>query len=128
MRGQTTRFNKLGGRAAVIQGLANVFSTLGKIVNSIGDAFKSVFPPATGKQVTNMAKGFEKLTENFKVSNSTLKNISDTFKGFFSIIKVGIDVVEAIGALLLKMIPDNLFSIIFEITGEIGRFFTVLLS
>lgn len=122
----SNEFNKLGGRAAVIQGLANVFSTLGKILGSIGDAFKSVFPPATGKQVTNMAKGFEKLTENFKVSNSTLKNISDTFKGFFSIIKVGIDVVEAIGALLLKMIPDNLFSIIFEITGEIGRFFTGL--
>lgn len=122
----SNEFNKLGGRAAVIQGLANVFSTLGKILGSIGDAFKTVFPPATGQQITNMAKEFEKLTENFKVSDSTLSKIKDTFSGFFAIIKLGMSVVSAIGGLLLKMVPTNLLSVILDVTSSIGRFLTQL--
>ena len=77
-------WNQNGGRDAVIKGLANVFQSLGKIMGSIGDAWKEVFPPMTGEKLVELSNKFKDFTEKLKVSDSTVKKIKDTFKGIFN--------------------------------------------
>lgn len=117
-------FNKLGGRADIIKGLANLFGTLGKIVGAVGSAFKDVFPPVTTQQLLKMASGFKEMMANFKVGQGTLKNIHDTFEGLFSILKIGVNVIKAVAGVIVKMIPDGLVGNVLAITGAIGRFIT----
>lgn len=118
----SSEFNKMGGRADLIKGLSNIFSELGKILGTVGKAFAEVFPPKTSTELVQMAYSFKEFTENIKISKSTLNNLKNTFVGFFSIIKIGINIVTAIGRTLLKMVPDNLFGNILKVTGGFGKF------
>lgn len=121
-KGTSKAFHDLGGRQALIAGLTNVFSNLGKVLGAIGNAFAKVFPPATAKQLVDMAKGFENFTKTLKISKTDLQNISDTFQGLFTVVKWGINIIKGIAGILISLIPRNLFSVIESITGAIGRF------
>ena len=115
-------FHDLGGRQAIINGMTNVFQNLGKVVSTIGSAFKDIFPAPTAKQLVAMAQGFEKFTQTLKISKTDLANIHDTFKAFFSLIKIGINIVKMAAGVIAKLIPNNLMSIILSVTGALGRF------
>jgi hypothetical protein len=78
-------WNKDGGRGAVISGFTNIFEGVGKVAGSVKDAFRDIFPAMTGQRLIEISKGFEKLTENLKISDKTAAKIKDTFKGVFSV-------------------------------------------
>lgn len=78
-------WNQNGGRDAAINGLGNVFTSLGKILGGVRDGFRDIFPPMTGQKLVELSKGFEKFTEKLKVSDKTVGKIKDAFKGFFSV-------------------------------------------
>ena len=78
-------WNQNGGRDAAISGFANVFQSIGKIAGSVKDAFRDIFPAMTGQRLVELSKGFEKFTENLKISDKTAVKIKDTFKGVFSV-------------------------------------------
>lgn len=115
-------FHDMGGRQAIINAFSNIFQQLAKILGVVGNAFSKVFPPATAKQLVDLAKGFENFTNKLKISNTDLKNIQDTFQGFFTIIKWGINLIKMVAGALVSLIPRNLFSVIESVTGAIGRF------
>ena len=95
-------WNQNGGRDAVIKGLANVFQSLGKIMGSIGDAWKEVFPPMTGAKLVELSKGFKDFTEKLKVSDSTANKIKNTFKGVFNVFKNIGSTVVSVGSSIVK--------------------------
>lgn len=121
-------WNQNGGRDAVIKGLANVFQSLGKIMGSIGDAWKEVFPPMTGAKLVELSKGFKDFTEKIKISDSTVKKIKDTFKGIFNVFKT---VGSAVSSVIKAFSPlANVFpaigNAILSVTSAIGKFTTGL--
>ena len=121
-------WNQNGGRDAVIKGLANVFQSLGKIMGSIGDAWKEVFPPMTGKKLVELSKGFKDFTEKMKLSESTVKKIKDTFKGVFNIFKT---IGNAVSSIIKAFSPlTNVFpaigNAVLSVTSAIGKFATGL--
>ena len=121
-------WNQNGGRDAVIKGLANVFQSLGKIMGSIGDAWKDVFPPMTGEKLVELSNKFKDFTEKLKVSDSTVKKIEDTFKGVFNVFKT---VGSAIGSVIKAFTPltavfPTIGNAVLSATSAIGRFVTGL--
>ena len=78
-------WNKGGGRDSIISGFTNIFGSIGKVAGSVKDAFRDIFPAMTGQKLIEISKGFQKLTENLKVSDKTAAKIKDTFKGVFSV-------------------------------------------
>ena len=121
-------WNQNGGRDAVIKGLTNVFQSLGKIMGSIGDAWKDVFPSMTGKKLVELSNKFKDFTEKLKVNDSTIKKIKDTFKGIFDVFKT---VGSAIGSLIKAFTPltavfPTIGNAILTATSAIGRFITGL--
>lgn len=99
-------WNQNGGRDAVIKGLSNTFKSLGKVMGSIGDAWKEVFPSMTGPKLVELSNKFKDFTEKLKVSDSTAKKIKDTFKGVFNVFKnVGSTVVSAVSSIVKAFSP-----------------------
>ena len=99
-------WNQNGGRDAVIKGLSNTFKSLGKVMGSIGDAWKEVFPSMTGPKLVELSNKFKDFTEKLKVSDSTAKKIKDTFKGVFNVFKnIGSTVVSAVSSIVKAFSP-----------------------
>ena len=121
-------WNINGGREAVIQGIANVLKTLGDILGPIGDAFQKAFPPITGQTLVDISQKFLDLTENFKIGDTTAKNIKSTFSGLFSVIQLFGKGVSAVIKPIFGL-TDGVVSIggaVLSATGAFGDFLTKL--
>lgn len=119
-------WNENGGRDDVIKGFTNIFQSLGKGFKSIGEAWKEVFPPMTGKKLTELSEKFKNFTEKIKMSDDTAKKIKDTFKGVFNVFKtvgsaIG-NVIKAFSPLLGALKPIG--SSVLSATAGIGNFIT----
>lgn len=119
-------WNEAGGRSEILKGLGNIMETIGKALGAVRDGFRDVFPPMTGKKLVEISKSFRKLTENFKMSDKVVDAIRNTFKGFFSILDFGINIVKNI---LNAFSPafgifSTLGELILSVTSTIGKLFS----
>ena len=112
-------WNENGGRDAVIKGLSNVFEGLGKGLGAVRDAFREVFPAMTGQKLVEMSKGFLELTKNFKMSDETADKIKSTFKGLFTVIEFGKNIVTTL---------FDAFGSAMGVVGALGNTFLTLTS
>jgi tape measure domain-containing protein len=87
----------LGGRTELIEGLSNVFESLGKVLSTVGNAFRKVFPPTTSQQLMDITKAFASFTESLVPSESTLNKIGRVAEGVFSVFDIGVQTVKAVG-------------------------------
>ena len=87
----------LGGRTELIKGLSNVFKSLGKVVSTVGNAFRKVFPPTTSRQLMDITEAFTSFTESLIPSESTLNKIGRVAEGVFSVFDIGVRAVKAVG-------------------------------
>ena len=106
--------------------LANVFGVLGSVLKIASEAFKMVFPEEAVQGVIKFCEHLKELSKNLKLGEKPAENLRDAFGGFFSIIKLLIDVIKAIGDGIGKLTSKltGLPSDIFEIAGAIGRWVT----
>ena len=87
----------LGGRTELIKGLSSVFESLGKVLSTVGNAFRKVFPPTTSQQLMDITKAFTSFTESLVPSESTLNKIGRVAEGVFSVFDIGVQAVKAVG-------------------------------
>ena len=78
----------LGGRTKLLEGLANIWTTIGGILKAVGTAWRNVFPPKTGEQLMSLTDWFVKLTEAFKMGEGTANNLRIVFQGLFTVVKL----------------------------------------
>jgi tape measure domain-containing protein len=115
-----------GGRDAIISGLANVFTSLGKVLGSVKDAFQDVFPPMTGEKLVEISKKFKEFTEKIKITDEAAKKIKDVFKGVFTVFST---VTDAVGKLLSSFSPlgdvlGSVFNVVLNVASGLGRMVT----
>ena len=106
--------------------LANVFGVLGSALKIASETFKMVFPEESVQSVIKFCEHLKELSKNLKLGEKPAENLRDAFGGFFSIIKLLIDVIKAIGDGIGKLASKltGLPSDIFEIAGAVGRWVT----
>ena len=116
----------LGGRTMLIDGIKNAFAGLKSVVDPIIQAFKDIFPQTTSKQLLELTKNFKSLTEKFKIGDGTAKAIKNTFKGLFTIVKLGLTIVGGLAKGIMKLIGVLLPVVdgILSVTGSIGKLIT----
>lgn len=88
-------WSQFGGRTALLQGISNAWKALTSILGAVRDAFRAVFPPMTGQRLIDLTKRFEAFTAKLRPTQPTILRIRDAFKGFFSIIGIGVDALKA---------------------------------
>lgn len=102
----------------------DIASSIGKALSSIGSAFREIFPPSTGAQWAQIIVKFKDFATHLRPNKEGLQNLKDTFKGFFSVLKLGVNTLKTVGGFLLKLIPGNLSGDILSLTAKFGRFLT----
>ena len=118
----------LGGRIDLIESFKNVATGLFDIFKAIGGAFRDIFPPTTSEQLYNITSSIRSLTENFKMSETTLNNLRSTFKGLFAIIDIGKQLFVGLAKGISTVIggSSSLASSILTVTGSFGEWLTAL--
>lgn len=118
----------LGGRDALIDGIANAFQALLSVLRPIGQAFREMFPATTAQELYNMTVSFRDFMERLKIGEETANNLRRTFAGLFAILGIGWDLFKA----GLKFVADLVGKFaegsggILKFTGNIGDFFVAL--
>ena len=102
----------MGGRTAVIEGLANVFNALVAVVRPIGEAFREIFPPMTAARLMELTNGFVRFTQSLKVGEGTINSIKNVARGFFSIFSIGIQIISGFAKFL-----GSVFGLLFGFSG-----------
>lgn len=97
------KWNQNGGRDAVIGGLKQAFKDLLRFFIPIKNAFKEVFPPATGKTLLSMSQAFEKFFDLFRLNVKTMHVIREIFVGIFTVIKYGFKAIGFVFGLFGKL-------------------------
>lgn len=119
----------MGGRTLLVQGLSDAFKALADIVRPIRDAFRDIFPPATAQSLFNITKSFAEFAKSLKPSQQTIENIGRIFKGLFSILDIGWEVIKS-GVGFLKDLVLQITGLgsgrLLEFTADIADFFTAL--
>ena len=121
---------RVSGRENIIEGFANIFKNLSKVIRPIGEAFREIFPSITGDQVYSLTERFRKFTEQISISEDAIDKIKRTFKGFFSIFDMGKKIITAIlkpiGQLIGSEGIGSLGSFLLDMSARIGDFFASL--
>ncbi len=116
----------LGGRINLIEGLEDIFDALVRVIRPIGEAFKEIFPPITGKRLADLTSGFRVFAASLKASDRTVQNIKNTFKGLFAVFDIIGQAFSAVFGAIKEVIQDFLGLIpsvdggILQITGDFG--------
>ena len=117
-----------GGRDAIIKGFGNIFSSIGGIAKTFGSAFTDVFGVLKPEHLISISKGFQKFTENFKLSGKAASQLKDIFKGVFTVIKTigsgALKVVQGIGKVFSSGLFKGLGSMFLSAGSGIGKFIT----
>ena len=78
----------MGGRTAIIEGLTNVVKALVAPLKAVGIAFQQSFNGNLGKTLADISIGFQHITEKLVPSDKAMDNLTRTFKGLFSAVKI----------------------------------------
>lgn len=97
-------------------------SSVAKVLGTIKDAFRDVFPARTVQDSVKMITSFESLTKALEPSDKALKNIKSAFKGVFSVVGLGIDVVKTLAGFFIDLIPFEMSGNILDVAGSLGEF------
>lgn len=104
----------LGGRQALIDGITNAFKALFSILTPIKDAFRSIFPATTGKQLYEMTVSFRDFMERLKLGGQTADKLKRAFSGVFAIMGIGWEIV--------KQVAKTIFGLFSEVGASSGDF------
>lgn len=108
----------------LIESLKNSFEGLMSIINPIKEAFIEIFPPITAQQLNKIIERIRDLTAKFKLNDKQSAKLKSTFKGLFSVIKLGVSVVTKIVSAVSTLV-GKLFGFsgtVLDITGSLGDF------
>jgi hypothetical protein len=115
----------LGGRTELISGLKQAFKDLSLILKPLSGAFRDLFPRKSGAQLENITSNFRDLMRRLQPTRDTITNLHKTFRGFFSILHIGIAVVKGFGGVIRRLLGDLVGSSgagFLHLTGNVGTF------
>lgn len=91
-------WKKLGGQTIVIESIVKLWKNLQNIFKAVGDAWKSVFPPATAQTLLSITKGFASFVDSLMLGKGALNGIQQIFKIFFSVLNIGWQILKGVFA------------------------------
>lgn len=127
-------FSKLisrpSGRENLIEALRNSLDAILSVITPVKEAFREIFPPATGEQLYSLTEKIRDFTAKLKLNEDRALKVKETFKGLFSIfdlLRKGIvTVLTPIGKLLGSDGVKSVGDLLLDAAASIGQFFTAL--
>ena len=109
----------------VVESAMNVLSNFGTVAKTAKEAFREVFPPILGTQITGFIAKIHAFSETLKLSDDNVGKLKRTFVGVFSAIQIWLDFVIArvkvFGPIVFR-VASGLLDGILSVTAVIGDF------
>lgn len=93
----------MGGRSDLLEGFKNIFTGLYNLIYPFAKAIGSIIPKVTGEKLFALTKGFKELTEFFKVSEKTSKNLANVLTFLATPLRILVDVVGKVIGVMVKL-------------------------
>ena len=119
------------GRELLIDSLRNSLKAVMIVCKSVKGAWRDVFPKTTSEQLYELIERIHEFSKWLIMSDDYAKKLRNTFKGVFSVLKVGLGVVSSvirIGAKLISMVLKPLGSGLLTVTSYLGKSTDALVS
>lgn len=121
-------WNAMGGRTVLIEAIGNAFKALLAVVKPIKDAFREMFPTATGNTLYYLTLVLRNFTEGLLIGAETADKLRRTFAGVFAVLGIGWDIIKRLAVVLFDLFAGagEGASSFLEITANIGDFLVAL--
>lgn len=106
-------FAFMGGRENIILGVKVAFEALGRVLEPIGEAFRTIFPKTTADQLFKMSEEFVLFTKRLRITEETGYKIKAVFAGVFAALEIGWTILKETAGLI-----GDLFSSFSDSTGS----------
>lgn len=119
------------GRELLIDSLRNSLKAVMIVCKSVKGAWRDVFPKTTSEQLYELIERIHEFSKWLIMSDDYAKKLRNTFRGVFSVLKVGLGVVSSvirIGAKLISMVLKPLGSGLLTVTSYLGKSTDALVS
>lgn len=122
----TEKILRPSGRENLIQSVWNAAKGLVSVIAPIKDAFRDIFPPATSDQLYALTETLRSFSERLTISDETADKLQRTFKGLFSMLDLGRQVIMAVVNAVMPMAGgiESLADGLLTATAVIGDFLT----
>ncbi len=116
-------FVEAGGRDAVIGTLSSAFDSFMRIVKTLKGAWDSIFPPATGAQIADIAKQIQAFVESLRPSTTVLGKLRSVAQGAFAVLDIGRMIVVQVIGLFQRLLGETsgLGGGILDVAANIGE-------
>ena len=100
----TERMSRVSGRDNLVDSIRNIFDSIGSVVSPIGEAFRDVFPSITVDRLYSFTESIKNFTSNLILSEDSALKLNRGFKGLFSILSVGGDIISTLYKGFIKIL------------------------
>lgn len=87
-------WDKLGGRSAAIQAIANAFKAVMAIITPIKKAFSDIFPAPTAARLVTITQSIRDFTAKLILSGTASENLRATMRGVFAVFDIVLTVIK----------------------------------
>ena len=122
------KFLEKGGLKNVLLGIGDILGYINSILKPIKEGFREIFPKKTIDELVSYTEKFKEWTSTLKLSEETAQKLKDTFKGLFSVVRIGVEFISSLARGLGKLL-SSLTGIpggILGVTQAIGNWLTKL--
>lgn len=123
------QLDEINGRWILIDSFKNIGTSILEIFSAIKDGYSEIFDPITADSLFDMIAAFHKFTTKLIPSQKQLKNLTNTFKGLFSIVELVTTIFGGGLKIALQLFSSILSSVgmgILDFTGYVGNMITKL--
>lgn len=125
---------EVSGREHLFNSLWNIMDAIGKVTGSVHEAFTEIFPPTSGEQIHSIAEGLDVMTKKLIITDESVANLKQTFKGIFAVVKVPLTAMttlaktgaRAFGVLVNVLRPVG--TVLLKVAGNMGSFVSEIQS
>lgn len=110
-------WDKLGGRAKIIEAIGTAFNGIIEVTRPIRNAFRDVFPPVTAKNLLAITQGILNFSKTIKIGETDAENLRRTFAGVFSIFSIVGQIIQGVLGMF-----GRLFGVISQGSGSFLEF------
>ena len=98
------KFLEKGGLKNVLLGIGDILGYINSILKPIKEGFREIFPKKTVDELVTYTEKFKEWTSTLKLSEQTAQKLKDTFKGLFSVVRIGVEFITALARGLGKLL------------------------
>lgn len=121
-------WDEMGGRAMVIEGIANIFKTIAAIIKPIANAFKNLIPKPTAEGLTKVSAAFFMFTQRVR---EFVEGGADKLTGIFEVLGTVLNVLwralKFVAGIGLRVFT-GVGAALFEVLGYVGELASAFLD